>query len=81
LAFTAQQTPVVAYALGHRQDSVDKQWKEVLFKPLFQLRAPLAERKNREPSAMLSHGDDAHVQESIVLRQPNRLPEYPAWAW
>src|ERR1019366_9148241 len=48
-------------ALGHRQDSAGKQRKEVLLKPLFQLRSPLALGKNRKAPAKFSDGDDAQV--------------------
>src|ERR1700720_2284693 len=48
---------------------------KVRFKPLFQPGAPLADRKNGEPSAKFSNGDDAQVQRSIVLRvNPTAYP-------
>ena len=49
MASAAQDTPAVAYALGHRQDSAGKQRKEVLFKPLFQPRSPFASGKQSKP--------------------------------
>ena len=67
LAFTPQNAPAVADTLGHREYSVAKQRKEVLFKPLFQLRSAFALGHGRESPAEFSNADNAQVQGSVVL--------------
>jgi hypothetical protein len=62
------------------EDSVGKQRKKVLFKPLFQLQSTFARGKQGKSLAKFSNAYNAQVQRSIVLSlNPIAYPKIGLW--